>query len=101
PHGLTPCPLEALTECDVGRWEGLNWHDIASQEPELYQRFLTEPWECAYPGGESLRDVQARTASTFEHLFTQHEGESVLVVAHQVVFRAYLAPLLGLVPGRA
>jgi len=21
PHGLSPRPLEALTECDVGRWE--------------------------------------------------------------------------------
>src|ERR1700677_174599 len=25
PHGLTPQKLEALTECDLGRWEGLDW----------------------------------------------------------------------------
>src|SRR5262245_8362180 len=28
PHGLTPTPLDALTECDVGAWEGLDWQTI-------------------------------------------------------------------------
>src|ERR1700732_4521643 len=28
PHGLSPKPLEALTECDVGRWEGLDWQAV-------------------------------------------------------------------------
>src|SRR5437868_8480648 len=28
PHGLSPQPLEDLTECDVGRWEGLDWQTI-------------------------------------------------------------------------
>src|SRR6266853_5682826 len=25
PHGLSPQPLDALVEGDVGRWEGLDW----------------------------------------------------------------------------
>src|SRR5438067_4219370 len=25
PHRLTPTALEALTECEVGQWEGLDW----------------------------------------------------------------------------
>src|SRR5580658_5450268 len=27
-HGLTPEAVESLTECDVGRWEGLDWQSI-------------------------------------------------------------------------
>src|SRR5580693_1034054 len=28
PYGLSPIPVEALTECDIGRWEGLDWQEI-------------------------------------------------------------------------
>src|SRR5262245_66623994 len=34
PHGLSPEPLDALTECDVGRWEGLDRPTIRSLHPE-------------------------------------------------------------------
>ncbi len=101
PHGLTPRVLEALTECDVGRWEGLDWQTIRSREPDSYQRFHANPAEFGYPGGESFRAVHARTAPALDDLLERHAGESVLVVAHHVVNRIYLAGLLGLTPGRA
>src|SRR5215210_5471838 len=28
PHGLNPVAVEALTECDVGAWEGRSWEEI-------------------------------------------------------------------------
>src|SRR5262249_50549313 len=34
PHGLSPQPLEALTECDIGRWEGLDWQAIRYLDAE-------------------------------------------------------------------
>src|SRR5262249_9601668 len=43
PHGLAPIPVEALTECDVGRWEGLDWQTIRSLDPEGFQRFHGGP----------------------------------------------------------
>ncbi len=96
PHGLSPQPMEALIECDVGRWEGLDWQTIRTLDADGFQRFHANPAEFGYPGGESFRDVHARVSPILDDLLSAHEGESILVVAHHVVNRTYLAGLLGL-----
>jgi broad specificity phosphatase PhoE len=96
PHGLSPQPLDALTECDVGNWEGLDWQAIRYLDAEGFQRFKTNPAAFGYPGGESFRDVFIRAGATLEDLLRRHEGQTILVVAHHVVNRTYLAGLLGL-----
>src|SRR5438105_1060372 len=101
PHGLSPQPLEALTECDVGRWEGLDWQTIRYLDAEGFQRFMQFPGEHGYPGGETFNNVHNRVAPALEDLFRQHAGESILVVGHHVVNRTYLAGLLGLTPDQA
>lgn len=101
PHGLSPQPLDMLTECDVGRWEGLDWQTIRTLDADGFQRFHANPAEFGYPGGESFRDVHARVSPVLDDLLCVHEGESILVVAHHVVNRTYLAGLLGLTPDHA
>jgi broad specificity phosphatase PhoE len=101
PHGLAPEPLEALIECDAGRWEGLDWQTIRSRDAEDYHRFHADPAAFGYPGGESLAAVHERVALALEVLLVRHAGGSVLVVAHHAVNRTYLAGLLGLTPGRS
>lgn len=96
PHGLSPQPLEALIECDIGRWEGLDWQEIRYLDAHEYHRFMTNPAEHGYPGGESFSDVYGRVSAALEELLAQHEGQAVLIVAHHVVIRTYLAGLLGL-----
>jgi broad specificity phosphatase PhoE len=96
PHGLSPISLEALTECDVGRWEGLDWQTICSRDGEAYRRFMENPAVHGYPEGESFADVYQRVRRALEELLTSHAGEAILVVGHHVVNRTYLAGLLGL-----
>ncbi len=100
PHGLDPQPLEALTECDVGRWEGLSWDEVRHAWPADYARFQADPWSHGYPGGESMRQVHERAAPILDGLLDRHDGLAVLVVSHHVVLRVYLAILLGLPPAR-
>jgi broad specificity phosphatase PhoE len=96
PHGLSPQPLEALTECDIGRWEGLDWQAIRYLDAESYWQFQSNPAEHGYPGGESFQDVYNRASQAIDGLLEQHHGQAILVVAHHVVNRTYLAGLLGL-----
>jgi broad specificity phosphatase PhoE len=96
PHGLTPQPLDALAECNVGRWDGLDWPTIRQRDPEEYQRFLDNSDGGTYPGGESVAEVQERVAAALEEILDQHSGQSVLVVGHRVVVCTYLASLMGL-----
>jgi broad specificity phosphatase PhoE len=95
-HGVSPQPLEALTECDVGRWEGLDWETIRASDGEAYRRFLAKPAQCGYPGGESFADVFKRASPALEKLLALHAGTSILVISHHTVNRIYLAHLLGM-----
>jgi broad specificity phosphatase PhoE len=101
PHGLAPQPLEALTECDLGRWDGLTWDEVRRADPDAYAAFLAHPALCPHPGGESLQQVHDRVAPVLEGLLADHPGRTLLVVSHHVVLRVYLAALLGLGVGRA
>ena len=101
PHGLVPQAVEGLTEADVGRWEGLTWDDVQSREPELFERFHGDPGRVPYPDGESFADVADRVSPVMAGLASEHPGESIAVVAHNVVNRAYLAGLLGVPIERA
>ncbi len=100
-HGVSPQPLEALTECDVGRWEGLDWQTIQNRDAEAYRRFMANPAEHGYPDGESFGDVFQRASASLEELLAVHAGRSVLVIAHHIVNRTYLAHLLGMAPAQA
>jgi broad specificity phosphatase PhoE len=101
PHGLAPVPLEALIECDVGRWEGLDWQTIRSRDSETYARFMENPAVHGYPEGESFAAVSDRVHAALEELLNRHAGQAILVVGHHVVNRTYLARLLGLPPAQA
>lgn len=101
PHGLEPIAIPELIECDVGRWEGLDWGTIRNQEQENYNRFHANPGQFGYPEGESLQDVHRRVTPAIQNLLEMHVGEAILVVAHHVVNRTYLAGLLGLSPDQA
>jgi broad specificity phosphatase PhoE len=96
PHRLTPMPIAELTECDVGKWEGLDWETIRDCDPETYRRYMADPAAVAYPGGESFADVHARAGPALDRLVADHPGQTLLVVSHHVVNRTYLAGLLGL-----
>lgn len=101
PHGISPQPLDELTECDVGQWEGMDWHSIRYLHAEAYHQFMDNPALSGYLGGESFADVAHRVTPVLNGLLDQHAGQAVLVVAHHVVNRIYLAGLLGLGPDQA
>jgi broad specificity phosphatase PhoE len=96
PHRLTPVPLADLTECDVGRWEGLDWDTIRDRDTQAYEQYMADPAAAPYPGGESFADVHVRAAPVLDRLPADHAGRNVLVVSHHVVLRTYLAVRLGL-----
>ncbi len=96
PHGLSPHPLDDLIECDIGNWEGLDWQAIRYLDADGYGRFMANPAEHGYPGGESFAEVYARASRCFERLLNDHAGQSILVVSHHIVNRVYLASVLGL-----
>lgn len=94
PHGLNVESLPSLREVDVGRWEGRTWVDIEREEPDAYQRFLSDPATSGYAGGENLTEVRDRVLPAVQELLQRHTGEVILAVGHNVVNRVLLATWL-------
>ncbi len=86
--------LDDMVECDVGEWEKLDWGTIMERYPEHYHAFMENPAETPYLGGESYGDVLNRVKPVLASLVKKHLGETVVVVGHNVVNRAYLAEFL-------
>lgn len=95
PHGVAVDPIEELVECDIGDWEGRSWGEIEQTDAEAYRLFHADAGTHGYLGGENLAQVLARVEPALDAILARHVGESVAVVAHNVVNRVWLAHLLG------
>jgi len=72
---------EDLRECHFGVWDGLTFEEVRAGWPDELTAWLADP-ALPPPGGESLREVAARTAAVQERLLDRHAGQNVLIVAH-------------------
>jgi len=87
---------ERLREVDFGEWEGKTLAEIRSSHPEAAERFINDPDERPFPGGEPLPDAANRGLDALRGLNQEHPGETVLVVAHNTLIRLCLCSLLGI-----
>lgn len=94
--GLDIATLPELTECNVGKWEGLDWGTIRRDFPDAAAAFDDDSAEIPYLGGESYGDVLRRAKPLLDRLLERHVGQTIVVVAHNVVTRVFTAHLLGL-----
>jgi alpha-ribazole phosphatase len=90
---VTAC--EDLCECNFGYIEGLNYEEIKRLYPALAEELNT--WQAvAFPGGESLEELNARVRTFLKRLEKHKPKETVLVVAHGGPLRLIVCNLLGL-----
>jgi broad specificity phosphatase PhoE len=76
-----------LRECNYGELNGMSKSLLDAERA----RHLDAPW----PGGESYRDVVARTANLLEELARRPDGSRVLLIAHSANHWAIEHLLLG------
>src|SRR5512135_103105 len=93
---LSPQIIPEFREVNFGAWEGLTFAEIMAQYPaELEERFR-DLANFRIPGGESLKDVRARSLPKLKELLARHTGVAFLLVAHAGVNRVLLSEALGL-----
>jgi probable phosphoglycerate mutase len=91
-----PLTLEpAFRERGLGVFEGLTAPDVRERYPDLLARHVTQQWDDAPPGGESIGAVFARVSRGLHALREAHAGRRVLLVAHGYVSRVIRATCLG------
>jgi broad specificity phosphatase PhoE len=93
-RGLTVAALAELREVDVGSWSGLTRAEAKERFPQGFRRWTDgrHGWE----DGERYERMADRVVAAVRRIAAEHEGGSVLVVAHGGPIRALHAAALGL-----
>ncbi|MBO8196904.1 histidine phosphatase family protein [Streptomyces smyrnaeus] len=98
--GLVPEVHEGLREVDFGWGEGRTIAEMAADDPEAVQAFREDAQTGAFPGSEPPTAVAPRVCGALREVAAAHDGQTVLVVAHNTAFRIALCAMLGIPVGR-
>src|SRR3954465_1836471 len=86
---------DRLGECHYGDWTGQELKKLA-KDP-LWKVVQAHPSAAAFPGGEALRDTQARAvAAVRDHSDRLGEDATWIAVSHGDVIKAVVADALGM-----
>src|SRR2546421_10281340 len=93
--GLTTTVDERFGECRYGDWTGQELKKLA-KDP-LWRVVQAHPSAATFPGGEALRDTQARAvAAVRDHSARLGEDATWIAVSHGDVIKAVVADALGM-----
>lgn len=84
-----------LEESDIGRWAGKTIRRLSRSK--LWKQLQTQPSLFTFPGGESIRDQQARLVAEIEEIRAMHRAKDVIAcVTHADPIKLIIAYYLGL-----
>jgi probable phosphoglycerate mutase len=93
-HGLAVQEREGLGETRFGDWTGRTLKEL--KEEELWPVVQVYPSGARFPGGESLREVQARIVAALDAVRDAHLAQTVAVVSHSDPIKMAVAHYAGL-----
>jgi probable phosphoglycerate mutase len=95
-HGLEVVADDALTEMDVGEFDGVSFEEMRKRHPEFLVDWLGEKGALLrMPGAcESLQEVQERACDAIRRMAEQHGRETVVAVSHNFTIHALLCDAL-------
>ena len=73
-HGLDVLPLPGVIEADYGEWTGGKIADLAKTDE--WKVVQVAPSRARFPGGETIREMQARTVGALDDLIAAHPHET-------------------------
>ena len=94
-HGLAVRVDADLREVNYGAWEGLGEIDLHRDYSSQWIARQNDPWNVAAVEGESYEQMWTRFLPKWNKLVEDHDGETVVLVAHNGLNRMLLCHLLG------
>jgi probable phosphoglycerate mutase len=94
PHKTEVQIREGVGEVRYGEWTGQSLKELAKEDAWSIVQFC--PSRARFPGGEAIREMQARAVTELDAIVAAHPSETVLVVSHADVLKAALAHYAGL-----
>ena len=91
--GLDVRALESLREVNYGSWSGRTLGPL--RKTKLWSSLVASPSSTRFPGGETLRETQARMLEEIAAIAERHPNAVVAVVSHADPIKLVLAHHLG------
>jgi probable phosphomutase (TIGR03848 family) len=92
--GLPVVALDGVIEADYGEWTGGKIADLAKTDE--WKVVQVAPSRARFPGGESIREMQARTVAALDAVVAAHPHETVVVVSHADPIKSAIAHYAGM-----
>lgn len=92
--GLTVQVRDGLGETRYGDWTGRSLKEL--KEEDLWPVVQIYPGGMRFPGGESLRETQARLVAELDAIRDAHPGQVVAIVSHSDPIKMAVAHYVGL-----
>ncbi|WP_374944996.1 histidine phosphatase family protein [Sphingomonas sp.] len=92
--GLRAEPVAALVEIDMGEWTGRAMAELDGDP--AWDAWNARRGTARIPGGETMRQAQARIVGALGDVAREADGQTVAVVSHSDMIRAAVAHVLGL-----
>jgi len=92
--GLPVVALEGVIEADYGDWTGGKIAELAKTDE--WKVVQVAPSRARFPGGESIRKMQARVVDALDALVAEHSNETIVVVSHADPIKSAIAHYAGM-----
>ena len=93
-HAMDVLPLPGVIEADYGDWTGGKISDLAKTDE--WKVVQVAPSRAVFPGGESIRAMQARMVDALDAVVAAHPHETVVVVSHADPIKSAIAHYTGM-----
>jgi probable phosphoglycerate mutase len=94
PHHLEVHIRDGIGEVHYGEWTGQSLQELAKQDVWRVVQFY--PSGARFPGGETIREMQARAVADLDAIVAAHPAQTVVAVSHADVLKAALAHYTGM-----
>jgi probable phosphoglycerate mutase len=93
-HDLPIHIREGIGEARYGEWTGQKLEDLA--KTDLWRVIQFYPSAARFPGGEAMREMQARAVAEIDAIVTDHPEDMVAIVSHSDVIKVIIAHYIGM-----
>lgn len=85
--------VPGLREMHFGVLEGLTYRQIMKRHPEVYKKWLSDPFGITIPKGEPLSDFRKRIVRAIKKIISLNPNKTVAVVCHGGAISIFLTHL--------
>jgi broad specificity phosphatase PhoE len=85
---------DGFTDMNFGAWEGRGYDEVSTIYPEIYKKWLMEPFKMFIPNGETLYNAQNRSWETMKRIIIESTDSVLAIVTHRIITKLLILKML-------